>query len=203
MQEVRLYIVETDEQRDLARYIVEKNHSYVPSFDSVGRRIDWLVWVDGRVCGVIGIGSATYPPCKDLLVRLGITKDEYKSIFNNIGNNWRFCMSEKIPGIGTRVLKEFRLNAQYEWKKKFGDDLLYLMTFVGGGHDGAVYKADNWEPIGFTSGLPEHDAVSMKWDDSEGIKQKFVKPTGEDKKIIFFKKLPKKLKVITYEDQLF
>lgn len=189
---IELYVVENDNQRELARKIVERNHSYVPSFDSVGRRIDWLVVVDGIISGVIGIGSSTYPPCKDLLTRLNINKEQYKYVFNNIANNWRFCMTDRIPNIGTQVLKQMRLHAKHEWKKKFGDELKYIITFVGGGHDGAVYKADNWEAIGFTAGLPQHDAVSMKWDDADGIKRKFVKPTGEDRKIIFFKELSQK-----------
>ena len=29
----------------------------------------------------------------------------------------------------------------------------------------------------------------MKWDSKESLKEKYVKPTGEDKKIIFFKKI--------------
>ena len=29
----------------------------------------------------------------------------------------------------------------------------------------------------------------MKWDDEEALKAKFVKPTGENKKVIFFKEL--------------
>jgi hypothetical protein len=29
----------------------------------------------------------------------------------------------------------------------------------------------------------------MKWDDADGLKAKFVKPTGENKKVIFFKEL--------------
>ena len=65
----------------------------------------------------------------------------------------------------------------------------------------AVYKADNWEMIGYTSGLPEHDSLSMKWDDNKALKDKFVKPTGEDRKKIFFKELPKKMK--TTETTLF
>jgi len=198
---IELYVIENDEQRAIAKSIVERNHSYVPSFDSVGRRIDWLVVVDGKISGVIGIGSSTYPPCKDLLTRLNISKEQYKGIFNNIANNWRFCMAERIPNIGTQILKQMRLHAKYEWRKKFGNELKYIITFVGGGHDGAVYKADNWEVIGHTSGLPEHSSVSMKWDDGEGIKKKFVKPTGEDKKIIFFKVLSNK--EFTPKDLLF
>jgi hypothetical protein len=180
---------------NIARRIVENYHSYVPTWDSVGRRIDWVIMLDKEIVGVIGIGSATYPPCKDILTRLGVSKEEYKGIFNNIANNWRFCLIKSVPNLGTMVLKKVREIAPYAWKEKYGDDLKYLITFVGGGRNGAVYKADNWEMIGYTSGLPEHSSVSMKWDSGEELKRKFVKPTGEDRKMIFFKTL----KAIKYE----
>jgi len=77
--------------------------------------------------------------------------------------------------------------------------LKYLITFVGGGNNGAVYKADNWEHIGYTAGLPEHKSSSMRWDSSESLKKKFVKPTGENRKMIFFKEL-KKYKPIKTEE---
>jgi hypothetical protein len=63
------------------------------------------------------------------------------------------------------------------------------MTFVGGGHNGAVYKADNWKVIGQTSGLPPHKSSSMKWNNKEQLKELFVKPTGENRKIILIKTL--------------
>lgn len=187
--DIQLKLISTEEDRNIAKSIVETHHSYVPTFKSVGRRIDWLVVVDGEIAGMIGIGSSTYPPCKDILNRLGISKSEYKNVFNSIANNWRFCMSKKIPNVGTRVLKLLRQQSPIEWKHKYGDELKYLITFVGGGHDGAVYKADNWEVIGNTAGLPPHKSLSMKWDDADSLKTKFVKPTGENKKVIFFKKL--------------
>ena len=120
---------------------------------------------------------------------MGITKSEYKDIFNSIANNWRYCLIANEKNLGSAVLVKLRKRCVYDWKEKFGDDLNYLVTFVGGGHDGAVYKADNWVLIGETAGLPEHKSVSMKWDDGEGLKQKFVKPTGKNKKLIYFKKL--------------
>ena len=85
--------------------------------------------------------------------------------------------------------KTIKRTSAYRMGKKYGDKLKYLITFVGGGHDGAVYKADNWEAIGETSGLPTPKSVSMKWDNNDKIKEKFVKPNGENRKIIFFKKL--------------
>ena len=186
---IDLKLIETDSEREIAKSIVEQHHSYVPTYKSVGRRIDWLILVDGEIKGMIGIGSSTYPPCKDILNKLDLSKAEYRDIFNSIANNWRFCVTESIPNLGTRVLKVLRHHAPIEWNKKYGDELKYLITFVGGGHNGAVYKADNWEQIGETAGLPSHKSVSMKWDDGLAIKNKFVKPTGENKKIIFLKEL--------------
>lgn len=187
--EVKLYVADTLSAKKTVNYIIETYHSYVPTSKSVGRRLDWLISVDGEIVGMIGIGSATYPPCKDVLKKLNITKKEYKDIFNNIANNWRFCMTKSIKNAGTMVLKELRKQAPIEWKNRFGDELKYLVTFVGGNNNGAVYKADNWELIGETAGLPEHVSVSMKWDNSMELKEKFVKPSGENKKLIFFKKL--------------
>jgi hypothetical protein len=101
-------------------------------------------------------------------------------------------MKSHIPNAGTQVLSQLRKIAPTEWQKKYGDDLKYLITFVGGGNNGAVYLADNWEIVGYTAGLPSHKSCSMKWDDADTLKTKFVKPTGENKKIIFFKELGKR-----------
>jgi len=177
------------QQKEMVKNIIEKHHSYVPSSKSVGRRIDWLIKFENRVVGMIGIGSSVYPPPKDILNYLNISKTEYKAIFNTIANNWRFCMTEKIPNYGTKILKNLREQAPIEWKKKYGDELTCIITFVGGNKNGTVYKADNWSEIGFTSGLPQHKSVSMKWHKKEELKELFVKPTGDNKKIIFIKKL--------------
>ena len=141
---------------------------------------------------MIGIGSSVYPPPKDILRYAGMKKDVYKENFNEFGNNWRFCMTKSIKNAGTQILKQLRKQAPIEWKKKYGDDLKWLITFVAGGNNGAVYKADNWEVIGKTAGLPKHKSSSMKWDSSDDLKNKFVKPTGENKKLIFLKNLKKK-----------
>ena len=190
---IKLEQVHTEGQRKIVRYLIENYHSYVPSSKSVGRRIDWLIYDDDtfplHAVGMIGIGSSVYPPPKDMLEFIGLSKSEYKDVFNSVANNWRFCMKKSIKNGGTRVLKQVRQLAPNAWKEKYGDDLKYLITFVGGGNNGAVYKADNWSMVGETAGLPKHKMVSMKWNTGEELKEKFVKPTGEDKKLIFMKKL--------------
>ena len=184
-----LQLVESDIQKKLVKNIIEKHHSYVPTAKSVGRRIDWLIYEDDKFpsncIGMIGIGSSVYPPPKDMLNYIGMSKNEYKDNFNSFANNWRFCMTKSIKNAGTQILKQVRELAPVEWKTKYGDDLTHLITFVGGGNNGAVYKADNWDMIGKTAGLPKHKVVSMKWNSKEELKQLFVKPTGENKKLIF------------------
>jgi len=186
---IELILVETEEQKSIAKEIVETYHSYVPHYKSVGRRIDYLIKLDEEIIGMIGIGSSTYPPCKDILHYLNITKNQYKESFNEFANNWRYCFKKRVYNAGTQVLKLMRNRVKIDWLKKYGDNLKYLITFVGANHDGGVYKADNWTLVGQTAGLPKHNSSSMKWNTNKELKKLFVKPTGENKKLIFIKKL--------------
>ena len=194
---IRLELVEYHMQKLQVKRIIEKHHSYVPSNRSVGRRIDWLIYHSEHTnafgieepVGMVGLGSSVYPPPKDILRYVGMTKSEYKDNFNSFANNWRYCMTESIPNAGSQILKQLRYTAPIEWEKKYKNFLTHLVTFVGGGNNGAVYKSDNWDMVGYTSGLPKHKSSSMKWNDKKELKELFVKPTGEDKKLIFVKKI--------------
>ena len=194
---MKLELVNSQWQKDHVKRIIEKHHSYVSSARSVGRRIDWLIYHPDYVnalnvpqaVGMIGVGSSVYPPPKDLLSYVGMSKSVYKDNFNSFANNWRFCMTTHIPNAGSQILKQLRHHAPIEWEKKYKNFLTHIITFVGGGNNGAVYRADNWDMVGHTAGLPNHDMVSMKWNDKEELKEKFVKPTGENKKLIFVTKL--------------
>jgi len=182
---ITLRLITTAYDRSVANKIILDNHSYVPTIHTVGRHIDYLIYYDSKLIGMIGIGSATYPPCKDVLNYLNMSIEEYRNNFNSICNNWKFCLTCSIKNAGTQVLKLLRNTAPQDWYNKYGDELRYIVTFVGSNHNGAVYLADNWKNIGYTAGLPTHESVSMKWMDSNEIGCKFVKPTGENKKIIF------------------
>ena len=100
-------------------------------------------------------------------------------------DNKRFCMIKSIPNLGTQILKNIRKRSKMDWKCKYGNDLRAIVTTIGDGKKGSVYLADNWVKIGETAGLPAgRKSVSMKWDNNEGIKEKYTKPTGENRKII-------------------
>jgi len=98
-------------------------------------------------------------------------------------------MTTSIKNAGSQILKQLRQKAPMAWKTKYNNDLTHIITFVGAGKNGAVYLADNWIRIGETSGLPAHKSSSMKWNTGKELKELFVKPTGENKKVILIKRV--------------
>lgn len=182
-----LEIAETKAQKKLCDDFVIANHSYVASAKTVGRVIKYAILIDNDICGTFWLGSGFKPTPKDLLRHLDVSQKQFDFIFNSIADNKRFCMKTDIPNLGSQVLKKIRQRAATDWEYKYGNSLKGIVTTIGGGKSGAVYKADNWVVIGSTSGLPAaRKSVSMKWNDEETIAKRFVKPTGENKKMILF-----------------
>lgn len=182
---ISIRIAETDDDKRIADNIVINHHSYVASAKTVGRCIKYIVSFQGRDIGTFWIGSGFKPTPKSILSYFGKSQKQFDAMFNSVADNKRFCMAERIPNIGSQILKAIRSRAKQDWMNRYGDDLLAIVTTIGAGKTGAVYLADNWTKIGETAGLPSNrKSVSMKWDDADGIKQKFTKPTGENKKTI-------------------
>jgi hypothetical protein len=182
---IEIRIAETKEQKDIANKIVIDFHSYVPTVRTVGRCIKYIISYDNRDVGTFWLGSGFKPTPKAILNFMEKSQKEFDEIFNSVADNKRFCMKESIPNVGSQILSMIRKRAKKDWKIKYGDDLLAIVTTIGADKNGAVYLADNWKNIGQTAGLPANrKSVSMKWDDAEQINAKFMKPTGENKKHI-------------------
>ena len=107
-------------------------------------------------------------------------------MFNEVADNKRFCIKENpIENFGSQILSLIRNRAKTDWFNRYGDNLRGILTTIGNDKNGAVYLADNWKKIGETAGLPKRNkSVSMKWNNKEEIKERYVKPTGENKKLI-------------------
>ena len=182
---IDIKLAETKEQKDIANQIVIDFHSYVPTIRTVGRCLKYIISYEGRDVGTFWLGSGFKPTPKAILNFFEKSQKEFDEIFNSIADNKRFCMKESIPNIGSQILSQIRKRAKKDWKVKYGNDLLAIVTTIGADKNGAVYLADNWIKIGETAGLPSNrKSVSMKWDDSDDIKEKIVKPTGENRKLI-------------------
>lgn len=182
---IDIWIAKTKQDKRIADEIVVKYHSYVSSARTVGRCIKYLISYDGKIVGTFWVGSGFKPTPKSILNYFNKSQSEFDAIFNTVADNKRFCMAESIPNLGTQILKKIRNRAKQDWHDKYGDELNAIVTTIGDGKKGSVYLADNWEKIGQTAGLPSNrKSVSMKWDDTDNIKEKYVKPTGENKKLI-------------------
>ena len=185
MNRIEITIANTPQEKKIADNIVINHHSYVASARTVGRCLKYLIHFDNRIIGTFWIGSGFKPTPKAILNHFNLGQKEYDAIFNSIADNKRFCMSERIPNIGSQILKQIRNRAKTDWKNRYGDELRAIITTIGPSHNGSVYLADNWKVIGETAGLPSNrKSVSMKWDDKQNIKEKYIKPTGENKKKI-------------------
>lgn len=186
---LNIYIAENQSQKNMANKIVMDFHSYVKSPKTVGRCIKYLIEYDNEIVGTFWLGSGFKPTPKSILTYMGVSQKQFDLIFNEVADNKRFCMSKSIPNIGSRVLKEIRNRAKNDWFMLYKNNLQAIVTTIGNGKKGSVYLADNWIKIGETAGLPANKkSVSMKWDDKEEIKSKYVKPTGENKKTILITK---------------
>jgi hypothetical protein len=186
VNELEIFLAKTHEQKSIANQIVIDHHSYVANAKTVGRCLKYLIIYKNEIVGTFWIGSGFKPTPKAILNFFNFSQKEYDVIFNSIADNKRFCMKKSIPNLGTQILKAIRKRAKKDWMDAYGDDLKAIITTIGNGKTGSVYKADNWRTVGHTAGLPSNrKSVSMKWNDTEEIKKRYVKPTGENKKIIF------------------
>lgn len=180
-----IYIAQSKEHKDLANKIVMNFHSYVKSPRTVGRCIKYLIEHNNELVGTFWLGSGFKPTPKSILNHLHMNQKEFDLIFNEVADNKRFCMSKSIPNLGSQILKKIRHRAKSDWFSIYGNNLRAIVTTIGNDKKGSVYLADNWINIGETAGLPANrKSVSMKWDDAAGIKAKYAKPTGENKKTI-------------------
>lgn len=154
---------------------------YPASKGIVGRQLNYLIWNNGKIAGIIGANS---PPLNYKKFREYFKTDNEKLFLNN--NVFRIVKSNKNQA--TQVLRLFRKIVQKDYHKKYGDHLLGLITFVEPPRNGNIYRADNWTSLGETQGISVHRRGSHdKWQNKE-----YTKGT---KKLIFgfkFKQQPQK-----------
>jgi hypothetical protein len=182
---LEISIAETFGEKQLANNLVVKHHSYVASAKTVGRVIKYLIWFDGRLVGTFWIGSGFKPTPKAILNYFQKSQSQFDLMFNQVADNKRFAMSESLPNLGSQILKSVRQRSKKDWFDRYGDNLVAIITTIGADKKGSVYLADNWKVIGETAGLPaDRKSVSMAWNNAEEITARFVKPTGENKKMI-------------------
>jgi hypothetical protein len=182
---VNIVFANSDDKNEISNQIVEKYHGYVASRKTVGRCLKYLIDYNNQYIGTFWLGSGFKPTPKSILNYFNMGQKQFDGIFNEIADNKRFCLTESVPNLGSIVLSGIRKRARADWFNIYGDQLQAIITTIGSDRKGSVYLADNWKVIGETSGLPsDRKSVSMKWNTSDEINDRYEKPTGENKKII-------------------
>lgn len=183
---INIRIANNTTDKNIANRIVMDFHSYVSTPKVVGRCIKYIISYDGLDVATFWLGSGFKPTPKSILNYFDVGQKQFDSMFNNVADNKRFCIaSSPHKNFGSQVLKAIRQRARQDWYNAYGDDLLAIVTTIGNGKKGSVYLADNWQNIGETAGLPANrKSLSLKWNDTETIKDRYAKPTGENKKQI-------------------
>jgi hypothetical protein len=158
---------------------------YPKSKGIVGRQLNYLIYNNNKPIGIIGVAS---PPLHykkfEAYFNLGDLKpSEASKLFVN-NNVYRIVLKpDSDKNIGTKILKLFRERIQADYKEKYKDTLLGIVTFVEPPRTGAMYKADNWEFIGMTSG------VEVKRRGENWMNKQYIQT--ENKKLIFAKRFKK------------
>ena len=183
---IDIRIAEKDEDKNIANKIVVDFHSYVNTPKVVGRCIKYVISYDNKDIATFWLGSGFKPTPKAILNYFKVSQKEYDKIFNEVADNKRFCIKENpTSNLGSQILSRIRKRAKADWFNQYGNNLKAILTTVGNDKNGSVYLADNWKVIGETAGLPKRNkSVSMKWNNKEEIAERYVKPTGENKKLI-------------------
>lgn len=154
------------EMRKALKDFVNAHHSYIKWADRPSRKMYWGLYEDDKLVGCFGLASAYDRPkaVKEFMATHGIA-------FNEIGNNIVYCLyGYNSQNVGTQFLKLVRHDARLWWKERYGDDLKALQTFILPPRSGALYKADNWEQLGSTTGGSTIKVRTLYGEDREKYK---------------------------------
>ena len=153
---VRLELVKTSNPL----YIEFRKKHYIPNRGVVGQQLQYLVFYDNKVVGVIGGASAVFKTQeRDKFFDLSTDRDLKTRQLNSIINNNIFKLDYSAPNLATIVLKKWRKQIAKDWETLYGVEVAAFETFVveerlwnGKTRNGACYRADNWNLVGITTG---------------------------------------------------
>ena len=141
-------------------YIEFRKKHYIPNRGVVGQQLQYLIFYDEKVVGVIGGASAVFKTQKrDQYLGLSEDRDTKTRQLNSIINNNIFKLDYSAPNLATIVLKKWRKQIAKDWETLYGVEVAAFETFVveerlwnGKTRNGACYRADNWKLVGLTKG---------------------------------------------------
>lgn len=152
-KELKFKKVENKEDKKLFRYLLQKYH-YLGYRIIVGRHINYLIYLDNNLVGVISFADAIlHHNLRDKYIGWDIETRMKK--LHLIINNVRFLILPwiHIQNLGSKILSIASKTVPKDWKLKYGYEPILFETFVDCKKFlGTVYKASNWKYLGRTKG---------------------------------------------------
>lgn len=136
-----------------------KNH-YIPDRGIVGQSLQYLIFYDKKIVGVIGGASSVFvSEDRDTFFNLSSEKTEKTIQLNSIINNNIFKLDYPAPNLATIVISKWRKIIAKDWEKLYGVQVCGFETFVveerlwnKKTRNGACYRAENWTLVGISKG---------------------------------------------------
>ena len=136
------------------KYQEIRNRHYVPNNGTHGQQLHYLINLDGATVGIISGASCVFA-VKSRDEYFGLTKENKKVALPSIINNTVFRLEEhSIRNLATQVLSLWRKRISIDWEERYKVKVHGFETFVveTDTRKGTLYKADNWDFVGYTSG---------------------------------------------------
>ena len=132
-----------------------KNYHYLGHGKTIGPRIKYIIWLDGRPVSAISFNQAAYK----LAVRdefIGWSEDERKANLAHVLNNNRFLILPwvSIKNLASHILSWSIRRLKVDWFHMYNKEPFVLETFVDQEkYRGTCYKAANWKYVGESGGF--------------------------------------------------
>jgi hypothetical protein len=137
-----------------------RSRHYIPDRGLVGQQLQYLVFYDRELVGVIGGASAVFTSqARDEYWNFSQDRNIKTRQLNSVININIFRLEYPAQILATMVLAMWRKQIQKDWEELYGVEVAGFETFVveerlwnGKTRNGACYRADNWELLGITKG---------------------------------------------------
>ena len=149
--------------RSDARYKCIRDRHYVVNKGACGQQLHFLIHHKNEIVGIISGGSSAYAT-RNRDNFFHITKANRSKSLNGLINNIVFRLEKSEPKLATRCLSMWRWISAYLWEELYDVKVYGFETFVveAEHRKGTLYKADNWECTGVSSGSTKsHDGVGL------------------------------------------
>ena len=162
-------------QRTHPAYLQFRDRHYISNSGCHGQQLHYLVMIDDRLHGILSGASAVYGvKARDQFFGIAKEKDLRHAQLSSIICNVVYRLEKAPPNAATQALALWRKQIAADWEYLYQVKVAGFETFVieGSSDDtgkqctkkertGALYRADNWQMLGITSGNTKvHSAAS-------------------------------------------